>query len=85
MTAAVDGIPLATAVAAALGVDIVVAKKNKEVGVQDFIEETYIPGDSAMVMSLNTTRICLEDCSTRGGLGYSQTDSILCSRDACIR
>jgi adenine phosphoribosyltransferase len=56
MTAAVDGVPLATAVAAALGVDIVVAKKNKEVGVQDFIEETYIPGDSAMVMSLYIPR-----------------------------
>lgn len=52
LTAAVDGIPLATVVAEALGVDLVIAKKSKEVGVREFVEETFIPGDSAVIMSL---------------------------------
>jgi adenine phosphoribosyltransferase len=42
LTAAVDGIPLATMVANALGVNLVVAKRNKEVGVKAFLEETYV-------------------------------------------
>jgi len=52
LTAAVDGIPLATEVASALGVDLIIAKKTKEVGVQQFVEETLIPENSAVVMSL---------------------------------
>ena len=52
VTAAVDGIPLATAVASAFGVDLVIAKKSKEVGVHDFLEETYIPSNSAVMMAL---------------------------------
>jgi adenine phosphoribosyltransferase len=42
LTAAVDGIPLATMVANCLGVNLVMAKRNKEVGVKAFLEETYI-------------------------------------------
>lgn len=56
MTAAVDGIPLATLVSGALGVELVIAKKDKEVGVREFIEETYIPGNSAVIMSLYVPR-----------------------------
>ncbi len=56
LTAAVDGVPLATLMSDALGIDLVLAKKNKEVGIRDFIEETFIPGDSAMVMSLYIPR-----------------------------
>ena len=41
LTAAVDGIALATMVANALGVNLVIAKPSKEVGVSSFIEETY--------------------------------------------
>ena len=44
ITAAVDGIPLATMVANALGVNLILAKKNKEVGVKAFLDETYILG-----------------------------------------
>lgn len=44
LTAAVDGIPLATMVANALGVNLILAKKNKEVGVKAFLDETYILG-----------------------------------------
>ncbi|MBC7130852.1 adenine phosphoribosyltransferase [Candidatus Bathyarchaeota archaeon] len=51
-TAAVDGIPLATMVANALGVSLVIAKRNKEVGVKNFIEETYVLKDSGVTMTL---------------------------------
>jgi len=44
LTAAVDGIPLATMVANALGVNLILAKRDKEVGVKAFLEETYILG-----------------------------------------
>jgi purine operon repressor len=53
LTAAVDGIPLATMVANALGVNLVIAKRGKEVGVKAFLEETYILGrDSGVTMTL---------------------------------
>jgi purine operon repressor len=53
LTAAVDGIPLATMVANALGVNLVVAKRSKEVGVKSFLEETYVLGrDSGVTMTL---------------------------------
>jgi adenine phosphoribosyltransferase len=53
LTAAVDGIPLGTMVANALGVNLIVAKRNKEVGVKAFLEETYILGkDSGVTMTL---------------------------------
>jgi adenine/guanine phosphoribosyltransferase-like PRPP-binding protein len=56
LTAAVDGIPLTTLVSGALGIDMVIAKKTKEVGIRDYIEESFIPGDSAMVMTLYIPR-----------------------------
>jgi adenine/guanine phosphoribosyltransferase-like PRPP-binding protein len=52
LTAAVDGIPLATMVANALGVDLIIAKRNKEVGVPAFLEETYVLRDSGVTMTL---------------------------------
>ena len=52
LTAAVDGIPLATMVANALGVNLVVAKRSKEVGVKAFLEETYALKDSGVTMTL---------------------------------
>jgi len=52
LTAAVDGIPLATMVANALGVNMVIAKRNKEVGVKAFLEETYVLKDSGVTMTL---------------------------------
>jgi len=53
LTAAVDGIPLGTMVANALGVNLVVAKRGKEVGVKAFLEETYVLGrDSGVTMTL---------------------------------
>ncbi|TET63184.1 adenine phosphoribosyltransferase, partial [Candidatus Bathyarchaeota archaeon] len=55
-TAAVDGIPLATMVANALGVNLVVAKKNKEVGVKAFLEETYVLKGSGVTMTLYVSK-----------------------------
>lgn len=52
LTAAVDGIPLGTMVASALGVNLVIAKRNKEVGVKAFLEETYALMDSGVTMTL---------------------------------
>jgi adenine phosphoribosyltransferase len=52
LSAAVDGIPLATMVANALGVNLVVAKRNKEVGVKAFLEETYVLKGSGVTMTL---------------------------------
>lgn len=52
LTAAVDGIPLASMVGNALGVNLVIAKRNKEVGVKAFLEETYALRDSGVTMTL---------------------------------
>ena len=52
LTAAVDGIPIATHVANELGVNIIIAKKSREVGISDFLEESYIPSFSGVMMSL---------------------------------
>ena len=52
LTAAVDGIPLATMVAKSLGVNLIIAKPMKEVGVSSFIEETYALSESGRTMTL---------------------------------
>jgi len=52
LTAAVDGIPLATMVADSFGVNLVIAKKTKEVGVPAFLEETYALRDSGVTVTL---------------------------------
>ncbi|MHA1334071.1 MAG: phosphoribosyltransferase family protein, partial [Candidatus Odinarchaeia archaeon] len=36
----------------ALGVNLVIAKKTREVGVAEFLEESYIPSSSGVMMSL---------------------------------
>ncbi len=52
LTAAVDGIPVSSLVANLLEVDLLIAKSTKEVGINDFVEETYIPKGSAIRQSL---------------------------------
>lgn len=56
LTAAVDGIPCSTLVANLLDVDLLIAKDSKEVGINDFIEEMYIPKGSAIRKSLYVPR-----------------------------
>ncbi len=65
MTAAVDGIPLATLLAHRLGVGLLVAKKAREVGVREFIEEIFVPPKTAVVLSLFVPRDAIKktDCS----------------------
>ena len=52
LTAAVDGVPLATMVANSLGVSLAVAKRTKEVGVPAFLEETYVLRGSGVTITL---------------------------------
>lgn len=56
LTAAVDGIPVSTLVSNLLEVDLVVAKETKEVGINDFIEQTYTLKGSAIRKSLYVPR-----------------------------
>ena len=56
LTAAVDGVPLATMVAKALGVNVVIAKPMKEIGVSSFVEETYTLSDSGHTVTLFVPR-----------------------------
>ncbi len=56
LTAAVDGIPLATMVANSLGVNVVIAKLGKEVGVPAFLEETFVLKDSGFTQTFYVAR-----------------------------
>lgn len=64
LSPAVDGIPLVVLLAHRLGVKLVIAKKTREVGVREFIEEVYAPDKSAMIISLYVPRDALKrgDC-----------------------
>jgi len=52
LTVAVDGIPLAVHIADAFGVPFIYAKKEKEIGVPYFIEETYTVSRAGIQVSL---------------------------------
>lgn len=52
LSPAVDGIPIAVHIANEIGIDLVVAKNVKEVGVETLIEESYVPSYSGVMMSL---------------------------------
>lgn len=52
LTAATDGIPLAIHIGNELGVDVVYAKKKREVGVKKFYEVNYVSSSSGSVMTL---------------------------------
>src|SRR6266581_2504000 len=56
MTAAVDGVPLATLLAHRLGTRLIVAKQSREVGVREFIEEFYVPPKTAIMKSLYVSK-----------------------------
>ncbi|MFQ6080223.1 MAG: phosphoribosyltransferase family protein [Candidatus Bathyarchaeia archaeon] len=60
LTAAVDGIPLATMVANSLGVNFIIAKRSKEVGVPAFLDETYVLRDSGVTMTLYIPKYALK-------------------------
>ena len=52
LTAAVDGIPLATLVANELAVDLIFAKSSKEAGISKYIEESYPPSSYRTLTTL---------------------------------
>ena len=57
LTAAVDGVPLATMIATSLGVNLIIAKRGKEVGVPTFLEETYIVKNSGVTVTLYVPKL----------------------------
>jgi len=59
LTAAVDGIPISTMVGSLLDVDVIIAKESKEVGVDKFLEETYIPKGTAVRKTLYVPRMAI--------------------------
>ena len=60
LTAAVDGVPLASMIAGALGVNIVIAKPTKEVAVSAFIEETYTLSGSGHTVTLYIPKVAIK-------------------------
>jgi adenine/guanine phosphoribosyltransferase-like PRPP-binding protein len=52
MTAATDGIPLATSASLRLGLPLLIAKRNKEVGIKSYVEESYLSSSPASVTTL---------------------------------
>jgi adenine phosphoribosyltransferase len=56
MTAAVDGITLATIMAGTFDVRIVIAKPTREVGVREYLEMSYIPGTTGIIRTLFAPR-----------------------------
>lgn len=52
LTSETDGIPIACAIAFTLGVDAIYARKHREVGITNYIEQTYVPSSSGKLMSL---------------------------------
>ncbi|MFX0196035.1 MAG: adenine phosphoribosyltransferase [Candidatus Hodarchaeota archaeon] len=75
LTAAVDGIPIAALIARELRCELIIAKKSREVGVQAYHEETYIPSGSGTVQTLyipkkalnNRDRVLICDDIIRSG------------------
>lgn len=59
-TSETDGIPVACSIALQLGVDAVYARKHREVGITDYIEQTYIPSSSGNLMSLYLPKNALQ-------------------------
>ncbi|MHA1298712.1 MAG: phosphoribosyltransferase family protein [Candidatus Helarchaeota archaeon] len=61
LTAAVDGIPLATMVSNELSVDLSYAKTNKEVGISKYLEESFTQSSSRVLMTLYLPRNALSN------------------------
>ncbi len=60
LTAAVDGVPLATMIATSLGVNLIIAKRGKEVGVPTFLEETYVVKNSGVTVTLYVPKLAFK-------------------------
>lgn len=61
LTVETDGIPLAVMTAAYMGSKIVVAKKRKEIGFEEYLEETYLAYDPPSLITLYVPSGILEE------------------------
>ncbi|MDT7894850.1 MAG: phosphoribosyltransferase family protein [Desulfurococcales archaeon] len=60
LTTEVDGIPVGLAIASMLDLDLVVAKRRKELGFSEFYEETYLSRDPPSLVTLYVPRESLK-------------------------
>jgi adenine/guanine phosphoribosyltransferase-like PRPP-binding protein len=60
LTTEVDGIPVGLAIASMLDLNLVVAKRRKELGFSDFYEETYLSRDPPSLVTLYVPKESLE-------------------------
>jgi adenine/guanine phosphoribosyltransferase-like PRPP-binding protein len=60
LTAEADGIPFATIVASEMGKGLLVARKTREVGVSDWLEDSYTPSNSAVVITLHIPKYMIK-------------------------
>jgi len=93
ITAEADGIPFATIVASEMGKSLVVARKSREVGVSDWIEESYIPSNSAVVITLHVPRylikrndsiLIVDDVTRTGETQRALMDLVLKARGSVV-
>ncbi len=89
LTAAVDGVPVASLVANLLGVDLVIAKSTREVGITDFAEESFTQGGSAVRRSLYVPKrsmgrrdsfVIIDDVMRTGNMVKALVDFVLGQR-----
>ncbi|MCR6669615.1 MAG: hypothetical protein NDF51_06410 [archaeon YNP-WB-040] len=60
ITAAINGIPLATEIAVNMEKELIVAKDAKEVGIKEFVEASYHPGGSSEMKTLYIPKGCIK-------------------------
>lgn len=60
ITVEVDGIPVAVSIALILDVDAIVAKKRKELGYEEFYEDTYLSRDPPVLTSVYVPKSLLK-------------------------
>ena len=93
LTAEADGIPFATTVASEMGKALLVARKSREVGVSDWIEESYIPSNSAFVITLyvprymvkrNDSILIVDDVTRTGETQKALIDLVLKSKASVV-
>jgi adenine/guanine phosphoribosyltransferase-like PRPP-binding protein len=56
LTTEVDGIPVGLAIASIMDIDLIVAKRRKELGFSEFYEETYLSRDPPSLVTLYVPR-----------------------------
>jgi len=60
LTANLESVPLATMVADLFGINLILAKENRTVGISEYIEETHILGNTGILSALYLPRNAIE-------------------------